>query len=75
MDFAFHSLLNTTASAMSAALESIDKGINFALRKTKNNHLNLKVKQRKVIQSTVSRRDTIVVLSLGFGMSLNMYQL
>ena len=63
MVFAFQTLLNTTASAMSAAVESIHEGINFALRKTKNNHLNLKVKQREVIQSIVSERDTIVVLS------------
>ena len=36
----------------------MDETINFALRKTRNNNLNLKIKQREAMQSIGSGRDT-----------------
>ena len=62
------------ASAESATLESINEAINFALRKTKNYHLNLKIEQKEAIKSIISGKDTIAVLPTGFGKSL-IYQL
>ena len=53
-----------------ATLESRDETINFEFRKTKNNDLNLKIKQTEAIQSIGSGRDTIAVLPRGFGKSL-----
>lgn len=60
---------------MSATLENTDEGIIIAVRKTKNNHVNFKTKQRKAMQSIVCGKDIIAVLPTGFGMSLNVYQL
>lgn len=56
---------------MSATLENLDEGVIFAVKKTKNNHLNLKIKQREVMQSIVCGSDTIAVIPIGFGMSHN----
>ena len=53
-----------------ATLESMDRTINFALRKTKNNNLNEKIEQTEAIQSIGSGRDTIAVLPTGFEKSL-----